>query len=169
VNARFGLEVENGLAMNLEHHRENRRIRTKSRLVDLLISFQNCKCTEPRDKIYALLSLATDCQNGELKADYSKSLSAIYADVMQLYYPLKAGSWTVYYGHDLLFLSQLLLRMLRIPVALNTNVEVPNINEQATFHPIRCLFAGYIIELGDPLCQADSSKVDVEDDWGIGK
>ncbi|KAH9204699.1 heterokaryon incompatibility protein-domain-containing protein [Leptodontidium sp. 2 PMI_412] len=40
--------------------------------------------SEPRDFVYALLGVAGDCQNGELKPDYSKPLFEVYADVFRL-------------------------------------------------------------------------------------
>lgn len=163
-------ELRHSLAMRLEAHRENRRTQKQSKLLDLLVSFQSCRCREPRDKIFALLALATDCQNGQLMADYSKSLFAIYADVVQLYHPLQTARprfWMVYYGLDLLCLSQLLLRMLRIPKVLNDMISSPHKNQLATFPPITCLLAGYITELGasfpgkaSPVLSSSSSSSD---------
>lgn len=53
-------------------------------LKHLLYHHENSKCSERRDKIYGLLSLASDCKNMEMKADYSKSLLGIYRDAMTL-------------------------------------------------------------------------------------
>jgi hypothetical protein len=41
-------------------------------------------CTEPRDLVYALLGISSDCQSGRLKPDYSKHLLEVYEDVFKL-------------------------------------------------------------------------------------
>lgn len=51
-------------------------------LEELIYTGQFSVCADPRDKVYAVLGLATDCQNGELEIDYSKSLFEVYSDVM---------------------------------------------------------------------------------------
>jgi hypothetical protein len=51
-------------------------------LQGLLETFKDFKCSDPRDKVFALLGLASDCQNGELLPDYSKSILDVYVDVI---------------------------------------------------------------------------------------
>lgn len=41
-------------------------------------------CTEPRDLVYALLGISSDCQSGRLKPDYAKPLLEVYKDVFKL-------------------------------------------------------------------------------------
>jgi hypothetical protein len=41
-------------------------------------------CTEPRDLVYALLGISSDCQSGRLKPDYAKPLLEVYEDVFKL-------------------------------------------------------------------------------------
>jgi len=53
-----------------------------SSLHGLLETFRDYKCSDPRDKVFALLGLAHDCQNGELLPDYSKSILNVYVDVI---------------------------------------------------------------------------------------
>lgn len=53
-----------------------------SSLQGLLETFRDYKCSDPRDKVFALLGLANDCRNGELLPDYSKSILDVYVDVI---------------------------------------------------------------------------------------
>lgn len=55
-----------------------------NRLEQLLADFQHAQCRETRDKIYGFLGLAHDCPP-ELRADYSKSLFDIYAEVLDTF------------------------------------------------------------------------------------
>ncbi|KAF5667679.1 heterokaryon incompatibility protein [Fusarium circinatum] len=41
-------------------------------LCNLLWEFRGCKATDPRDRIYALLGMASDVENIEIRADYAK-------------------------------------------------------------------------------------------------
>jgi len=41
-------------------------------------------CTEPRDLVYALLGVSSDCQRGQLKPDYAKPLFEVYKDVFRI-------------------------------------------------------------------------------------
>jgi hypothetical protein len=52
-------------------------------LKDLLETCKDSLCLDPRDKVYGLLGLADDCQEGNLTADYSKSLFDVYEDVIR--------------------------------------------------------------------------------------
>lgn len=56
-------------------------------LIALVAAFLKRKCVDPRDTVYALLGIASDCKQGELKPDYSKSLFATYMSLMKLYLP----------------------------------------------------------------------------------
>lgn len=47
-----------------------------------LIKTQDSFCSDPRDKVFALLNLATDCR-GKLLADYKMSLSQVYRQVLR--------------------------------------------------------------------------------------
>ena len=50
-------------------------------LIELLNSFRNCRCSDPRDKVYALLGLANDQGAPEMvSVDYSKSVEAVYLE-----------------------------------------------------------------------------------------
>lgn len=49
---------------------------------------QESLCTKPRDIVYALLGVAVDCRDGEIKVDYTKPLEEVYGEVSRL---LSAG------------------------------------------------------------------------------
>ncbi|RDW85334.1 hypothetical protein BP6252_02924 [Coleophoma cylindrospora] len=49
-----------------------------------LCIYSNLVCTEPRDIIYAMLGIASDCQNGELIPDYGKPLLEVYLEAIAL-------------------------------------------------------------------------------------
>ncbi|KAH8742386.1 heterokaryon incompatibility protein-domain-containing protein [Hyaloscypha finlandica] len=55
-------------------------------LKDLLETCKGSLCLDPRDKVYGLLGLADDCREGNLTADYSKSLFDVYEDVIRFQY-----------------------------------------------------------------------------------
>ena len=44
--------------------------------------FKYTRCKDPRDKIYGLLGLAHDCQDGSIEVDYTKPLFGLYRDVL---------------------------------------------------------------------------------------
>ena len=50
-------------------------------LIELLSSFRKCICSDPRDKVYALLGLANDQGAHQMvSVDYSKSVEAVYLE-----------------------------------------------------------------------------------------
>jgi Heterokaryon incompatibility protein (HET) len=64
---------------SLEHGIDD-NLRSFSGLSGLLVFFAERRCSEPRDKIYALLNLSEAAQSA-IKPDYSKSLSALCVEV----------------------------------------------------------------------------------------
>ena len=53
-------------------------------LIQLLKSFRQCLCSDPRDKVYALLGLANDQGAHKMvSVDYSKSVEAVYLECAQ--------------------------------------------------------------------------------------
>jgi Heterokaryon incompatibility protein (HET) len=63
---------------------EQRLKQQPASLRTLLHTYQDSQCIDPRDKVYAMLALASDCRAGEgIVADYSKDLCQVYMDVMQ--------------------------------------------------------------------------------------
>jgi hypothetical protein len=71
-----------GLINNLDKKRKDRH-GSENRLEKLLKDFQYAGCKDPRDKIYGLLGLAHDCQDGSIEVDYTKPLFGLYTDVLK--------------------------------------------------------------------------------------
>lgn len=70
-------------AFTLDQHRLDRR---RNNLDMLIRACQNSICSDPRDKVYALLGLATDCMDIQFPVDYSKTIFEVYNDVIEFYY-----------------------------------------------------------------------------------
>jgi hypothetical protein len=69
-------------AFRLDRH----RTRSHRHVLGYLIEdFQDTICTDPRDKVYGLLGLADDCQQGQIEVNYFKTLFQLYADVIDFY------------------------------------------------------------------------------------
>jgi hypothetical protein len=81
-------------AFSLDAHRTQS---FRNNLYDLINSTVECICTDPKDKIYALLGLLDDNQSKEISVDYSKSLFEVFSDVMRFYFHLwpAASNFTV--------------------------------------------------------------------------
>lgn len=47
-------------------------------------TFWKESCSEPRDFVYALLGIASDCQNGEIVPNYQKQHVELYVDLLRL-------------------------------------------------------------------------------------
>jgi hypothetical protein len=75
-------DLQKSLASQLVQQR-NARGALSCFLKELLEAFKDSSCLDSRDKVYGLLGLADDCQDGTLTADYSKSLFDVYEDVIR--------------------------------------------------------------------------------------
>lgn len=51
-------------------------------LEDLIYQTQASKCSDPRDRVYALLGLLPSGSSGEIKPDYSQTISQVYRDAV---------------------------------------------------------------------------------------
>lgn len=71
------------MPIRLDEYRERR---PECRLRDWLMVCRHSECADRRDKVFALLSIATDIR-GRIVTDYSKPWSKVYCDVMKLYSP----------------------------------------------------------------------------------
>jgi hypothetical protein len=61
------------------------RLQQKSKrptLLELLNACKDSKCSEPRDRIYAILGLASDVQEGSIVIDYDRSIFKVQMDVL---------------------------------------------------------------------------------------
>jgi hypothetical protein len=75
------IQKNNG-PMTLSINRHNFCLARASSLVGLLQRNWTAQATDPRDRIFALLGLATDCQRPTLPADYSLSQWEVYLRMM---------------------------------------------------------------------------------------
>jgi hypothetical protein len=83
---RYGdFDYEYGLINNLDRTRKGRH-GSENRPEKLLEEFQYAGCEDPRDKVYGLLGLAHDCQDGKIESDYTKQLFGLYTDVLTWFY-----------------------------------------------------------------------------------
>ncbi|RDW60748.1 hypothetical protein BP6252_12131 [Coleophoma cylindrospora] len=73
----------NGGPIPLTINRQRIADAESSNLINLLRDNWTALATDPRDKIYSLLGLATDCQDPLLKADYSVSQFDTYVTTME--------------------------------------------------------------------------------------
>jgi hypothetical protein len=55
---------------------------TKLPLLELLQDFRERNCTDQRDKVYGLLSLAVPDDAQAIRVDYNKSVGEVYADTV---------------------------------------------------------------------------------------
>jgi len=72
----------------------------------LLYRHENSLCRESRHKVYGLLALASDCQDGTLQPDYDKDISRIWRDTLGLemtghFYGQQISADLVRYSHFL--------------------------------------------------------------------
>ncbi|KAH7305756.1 heterokaryon incompatibility protein-domain-containing protein, partial [Rhexocercosporidium sp. MPI-PUGE-AT-0058] len=86
TNYPYRQTIKRSQALSLDRSRKSFQTNTLS-LLTLMRVCASCKCSDPRDKVFALLGIAKDCQNNELTADYSKNLFEVYQDVMQFWNP----------------------------------------------------------------------------------
>lgn len=117
-------------------------------LVDWLENFKESMCTDPKDKVYAFVGLASDCQNNALAIDYSKSLSQICFDVLKLYFPgqLSAPGCLESHTANVLHLSHSLSRWLRMDSEDGPSIETyDEMRKEQVW--IRGGYCGPIVEL----------------------
>jgi hypothetical protein len=80
-----GYKVMNDLipfaAANLEIFLERQKKDFGMELIRVLGHFRNLRATDPRDKVYAALHLATDMQAGDIRVDYTLPMYEVYIDV----------------------------------------------------------------------------------------
>jgi hypothetical protein len=117
------LDIANSLAARLESHRLKRESHG-STLKELLHDCRDSLCTDQRDKIYALVGLASDCQDGQLGIDYSKSLAQVYKDVMKLYSLHGFGDWESQEGRDVVRFSYFLQNLLQPHVGQQVKLSI---------------------------------------------
>ena len=85
-----GLETMSSLGEGFCHRlislcmsRESKKPRS---LMDIMIDFRQSECTDPRDKIYSKLGLATDVAPGDIAVRYDKPIDEVYMDLVRWSY-----------------------------------------------------------------------------------
>jgi hypothetical protein len=117
------LDIANSLAARLESHRLKRESHGSS-LKELLHDCRDSLCTDQRDKIYALVGLASDCQDGQVVIDYSKSLAQVYKDVMKLYSLRGFGDWESQKGRDVVRFSYFLQNLIQPHIGQQVKLSI---------------------------------------------
>jgi hypothetical protein len=144
--------IKESLAFVLLMRRKEGRInRSKSTLKDWLYMCKNSLCTDPRDKVYGLLGLATDCQCDELAVDYSKSLHEVYMDVLRLYSERRTDD------DDLLNFCQFLNANIGPERSFGPLYQIP-LDRRTVW--LRVIFSGIITQKMGP-CRKRHSKEEV--------
>jgi hypothetical protein len=66
-------------------------------LFDVLIRYADTECSDPRDKVFAFLGMATDTSASDctFKVDYSKSVIEVFFQALMFYNDPRYGSWGV--------------------------------------------------------------------------
>jgi hypothetical protein len=101
------------ISSSLRMHRE--RQQPAFRLHTLLENCERSLCQEPRDKVYGLLGLASNVDDGEVAVDYSKPLLELYMDTIAHYGAFQKAESPATNGTDLVRFGQLLQRSLSGP------------------------------------------------------
>jgi hypothetical protein len=127
-------------------------------LKDLLYLHRKSLCADPRDRVYGLLNIASDCQNGGIKADYTKSAYQLYVDVMA--WCLDPSRRNAH--DDILGLSTLLLDALQDPFWDQLGKQYVKYSQLAVGNPhliftIRGQIQSNTVSLGAPMYLGGSS------------
>lgn len=133
-------------------------------LIDWLETFEASMCTEPKDKVYALVGLASDCQNNELTVDYSKSMSQIFFDVLRLYFgdELSAAGSSETCTANVLHFSQCLFKWLRMDSRDDRSVETYDERLPKERIWIRGIYCGPIAVFGNVHHVSPSAVTDLK-------
>lgn len=106
-------------ALKLVRHRSCRFHNTMNKLEDWLESFQESICTDPRDKVYALLGLITE-RNYKPTVRYSKSILEVYMDVINF---CLIDTDTRHSKQKIVYISQILQQSFNCPSELSNSAE----------------------------------------------
>lgn len=63
------------------HARRRRWKGHKAPLIDLISEIKQTECSDPRDKVYAIIGQASDVTSGDILVDYNRSILDVYLDV----------------------------------------------------------------------------------------
>lgn len=76
-------DIARGPVFAIEIFRDNGKFRYGDTLLELLDYLRTTESSEPRDKVYAPLSFASDATVADIHPDYSKSLEEVYKNVVR--------------------------------------------------------------------------------------
>jgi hypothetical protein len=170
TTATYANKVKYLLPLKLDEQRQHRHGDLNT-LENLIKTFANARCHEPRDKIYGFLGLANDC-HGDLKVDYSKSMFQIYKEVVWFQYraaPLEPLQPAIDRPMRIVRFSQLLQRLFE--GAIQDEIKVQLQQEQQNFlkkepGPLqaRAMLVGEIVHLG-PILKDMIGSFDAVQKW----
>jgi hypothetical protein len=80
LSVKIGIPPE--LTLLLSSNRPTVRLRTRMTFLDLLSWIRERQCTDPRDKVYGVLSLASNSISKSIQPQYSSPVSQVYRDAL---------------------------------------------------------------------------------------
>lgn len=90
------LGIDESVIFRLMHERSQQ---TSERLSQLIKRYRSSRCEDSRDKVYALLALAADCEEeSTFNANYGRSLAQLFCDVMLFCKDIKANGRMLFAG-----------------------------------------------------------------------
>lgn len=79
----MSIDFSDAMANRLDTFRSDRENGANIRLLEVLRNIRAYECGDPRDKVYAALGMAMDVNEDDITPDYTKSVSAVYIDVVK--------------------------------------------------------------------------------------
>jgi hypothetical protein len=154
--SKTALAIRESLPLRLESRRSSSS--KVSPIESLLAIFEDSKCSEPRDKIYGLLSLAENWFRSAITVNYSMSMFEVYVDVVWAYDARK------YLASQICSFSQLVQRTLKGPFPRHSGVKYDRSDLELL--RLRALSKGAILPLdifpGASIRQAVASRKRLE-------
>jgi hypothetical protein len=164
---RGDFDYEYGLINNLDKKRKGRH-GSENRLEKLLEDFQYAGCKDPRDKIYGLLGLAHDCQDGSIEVDYTKPLFALYTDVLTWFCQPRLPPVGCAFRHSATPAYDIAMRIVRFSHLVQSLLGFPlcpEIGTQDRYFAIAAI-GGTILHLG-PTCEEMISSSTLCKEWKL--
>ena len=117
--------LHSSMPARLHIQRQNKRL-YRCTLFQMLTSCRDSLSSDRRDKVFAFLGIADDCSNGQLQADYSKSVYAVCQETSSF---LRARTKPAEHAT----VSALVYSSLGFPHALDTATSA--VTEESMHHP----------------------------------
>lgn len=119
-------------------------------LIELLETFQNNLCKDPRDKIYGLLGMASDVRNGELSIDYRTELYEVWWELLSVYSSKLEPRGDTIFAFATLVRDVLNGLVKQAPVN-NLSPQVRPPKKRVDLLPTHSKYLGEVFEAGTPL------------------